>query len=149
MENTEEQLPNENLKEQSIFSEEDFSVDIYDKHIRQARNAIFACAGILLVSIIMLLATTPAGFAELWIDILFWSVFVIGFIVLGFWTKKKPYTAIVCALILYGLCIAINGFLDPMSIVKGIIFKIIIISLLVKGLSDAKAAEQMQDLKTK
>jgi type IV secretory pathway component VirB8 len=58
----------------SIFSEEDFSVDIYDKHIRQARNAIFVCAGILFVSLMILIFTIPEGYDGLWMDILFWSV---------------------------------------------------------------------------
>jgi hypothetical protein len=71
---------------------------------------------------------------------------IVGFIALGFWTKKKPYYAIIGALILYGLSIGINACLDISTLFKGIILKIIIISLLIKGLSDAKAAQEMQQL---
>ncbi len=147
MENQDQPIINEPKEETSIFSEEDFSVDIYDKHIRQARNAIFACAGILLLSLLIAAFSIPSGYDDFWIDAIFWSVFIAGFVALGFWTKKKPYFAIIGALILYGISIAINGFLDPTTIIKGILFKIIIVSLLIKGLSDAKAAQEMQKLK--
>lgn len=134
-------------EETSIFSEDDFSIGIYDRHIRRARNAIFACAGILLLSLIILAASLPPGYNDFWMDAIFWGVFIAGFIALGLWTKKKPYYAIIGALILYGISIAINGFLDPVTIIKGIIFKIIIIVLLIKGLSDAKAAQEMQKIR--
>ncbi len=145
MENNNQNLPEETKPEETIFTQEEFSMEGYDKHIRQARTAIFAAAGILLLNVIILSATAPYGYEYLWIDWCLWGVFIIGFILLGFWTKKKPYTAIICALILYGLLIAINAWLEPTSIIKGIIFKIIIIVALVKGLSDAKQAQQMQD----
>jgi hypothetical protein len=116
-------MQNTNTEPTSIFSEEDFSVDIYDKHIRQARNAIFVCAGILFVSLMILIFTIPEGYDGVWMDILFWGVFIVGFIALGFWTKKKPYYAIIGALILYGLSIGINACLDISTLFKGIILK--------------------------
>jgi hypothetical protein len=144
MENQE--LHNTNEEPTSIFSEEDFSVDIYDKHIRQARNAIFITAGLILLSVIILVFTIPEGYDYIWIDLLFYGIFIGGFIALGFWTKKKPYFAIISALILYGVFIGINAVLDIKTLFSGIILKIIIISLLVKGLSDAKGAQEMKQL---
>jgi hypothetical protein len=38
----------------SIFTEEEFSTVGYDKHIRQARNAIFWVAGLLTLNVAML-----------------------------------------------------------------------------------------------
>ncbi len=148
MENQETQpiLPSEH-EESSIFSEDDFSVGIYDKHIRQARNAIFVTAGLILLSVIILMFNLPEVYEYLWVDLLFYGTFIGGFVALGFWTKKKPYNAIIGALILYGAYIAINAYLDIKTLYSGIILKIIIISLLVKGLSDAKAAQEMQLLK--
>jgi len=66
-------------------------------------------------------------------------------VVLGFWTKKKPYYAIICALILYGIFIILNAVVDITSIYKGIIFKIAVIVFLIKGLKDAKAAQEMKE----
>jgi peptidoglycan/LPS O-acetylase OafA/YrhL len=146
MENNELQQPVIEKNEASIFAEEDLSIGIYDKHIRQARNAIFIAAGILLINVLILANSLPSGYEYAWIDLGLWGVFIAGFIFLGFWTKKKPYYAIIGALILYGLFIALNAVLDVTTIYKGIIMKIIIISLLIKGLSDAKAAQELQGI---
>ncbi len=145
MEITPTPVPENEQNETSIFSAEDFDVDIYDKHIRQARNAIFATAGVLTLNLIILMATYPKKLVDyIWIDITLWGVFIFAFIALGFWTKKKPFYAIITALILYGVFILINALLDVSSLYRGIIFKIVVISYLIKSLSDAREAQQMQ-----
>ena len=145
-------MENNNLSEQSpekntdtIFTEEEFSMRGYDKHIRQARNAIFAVAIILTLSVIFIIITSPASYEYWWIDTLSWCIFIALFVALGFWTKKKPYYAIISALILYGLFIGLNAYLDPSTIIKGILIKIAIIVYLIKGLGDAKEAQQMKE----
>jgi len=145
-------MENNNLPEQSqenntqtIFSGEEFSMQGYDKHIRQARNAIWIAAGVLLLNLLYLAATIPDGYEYLWIDMLIWGAFVAGFVVLGIWSKKKPYTAIVCALILYSVFIIFNAVLDLTTLYKGIILKVVIIVLLAKGISDAREAQRMQE----
>ena len=111
---------------------------------RQEIPSFFA-AGVLLLSVIIVCFTVPAGYEYLWIDLTIYGLFIAGFVALGFWTKKRPYYAIICALILYGLLIALTAYVDISSIFKAIIFKIIIIVYLIKGLSDAKEAQYMQD----
>lgn len=145
-------MENNNLAEQSpekntdtIFTEEEFSMRGYDKHIRQARNAIFIAAGVLLLNVIILAATVPYSYEYLWLDFVIWGAFIAGFIVLGIWTKKKPYSAIVGALILYAVFIILNAAIDITTVYKGIILKIVIIVLLVKGVNDAREAQRMQD----
>ena len=137
--------PSTEQETRSIFSEHDFSIEGYNKNIRQARNTIFVAAGLILVSLIMLLATLPEDYEYMWIDITIWSVFIIGFVLLGLWTKKKPYTAIVSALILYILVVVLNAALDITTLYKGILVKIVIIGLLVKSINNAKEAQQMKD----
>ena len=129
----------------TIFTEEDFISQGYDKHIRQARNAIYAAAIFLMINVIVMVVTSPTDYQYLWIDILFWGVFIAGFILLGLWTNKKPYYAIICALILYTIFIGINAVLDTSTLIKGIIFKIGIIVYLIKGINDAKEAQEMKD----
>ncbi len=129
----------------TIFSGDEFTVQQYDKHIRQARNAIFAVAIILALSVILMVAASPGNYEYLWFDILLWSAFIAVFIGLGLWTKKKPYYAIVSALVLYGFFIAFNAYLDSSTIMKGILVKIIIIVFLIKGLRDAKEAQRLKD----
>jgi prepilin signal peptidase PulO-like enzyme (type II secretory pathway) len=128
----------------TIFSSDEFSLQGYDKHIRQARNAIFAVAVLLTINLLMLVGSAPQGYEYLWMDIALWSVFIAGFIFLGFWTKKKPYYAIVGALCLYALFMMLNAALDISTLFKGILFKIIIVVLLVKGINDAKEAQELQ-----
>ena len=131
--------------DETIFTADQFSLEGYDKHIRQARNAIFAAAGILLLSVIIMVGTAPAGYDYLMVDVAIWGAFIVAFVVLAFWTKKKPYTAIICALVLYIILIILNAIIDPTSIIKGIIFKIFVFGALFKGLKDAKEAQQMRE----
>ena len=141
---TPEAQPTKN--EESIFSGEEFNTAGYDKHIRQARNALYIAAGILVINLVILIYGYNELYVEyIWIDVVIWSLFIAGFILLGLWTKKKPYYAIIGGLILYGLFIALNAFIDITTLYKGIFMKIIIIGLLVKGINDAKAAQEMKE----
>jgi hypothetical protein len=135
---------NENNKE-TIFTSEDFSLQGYDKHIRQARNAIFATAGIIFINLLILLYQNPGGYEYVWLDLLIWLAFIASFIVLGFWTKKKPYNAIISALVLYAIFIGLNAIIDVHTLYKGLLFKIFVIVYLIKGMGDAKEAQQMQE----
>ncbi len=133
-------------KTESIFSEEDFSNQGYDKHIKQARNAIFAVAILITISVLFLAFNNSDYNEYIWLDVLIYGVFVAGFVFLGLWTKKKPYYAIVGALILYALFIALNAALDITTLYKGIILKIIVVVLLVKGINDAKETQERKEM---
>ena len=63
---------------------------------------------------------------------------------LAFWTKKKPYAALLTALIIYGSLLLGDAILDPSTIYKGIILKIAIIVSLISGLRNAKEAEDLK-----
>lgn len=146
MENNDTPQSDLEKKESSIFAEEDLSIGIYDKHIRQARNAIFAAAALILLSIIISVAQTHNTIEEVWLTIVLWGLFVAAFVGLGFWTKRKPYYAIVTALILYAAFIILNAVIDIRTLFSGIIIKIIIIALLAKGINDAKSAQELQGI---
>jgi len=145
-------MENDNLPEiktenntETIFNEQEFSMEGYDKHIRQARNALFIAAGILLLNAIILFSNYPVDLEIMWLDYLIWVVYIGGFIALGFWTKKKPYYAIIGGLILMGIFILINAIIDPKTIIGGILYKIAVIVFLIKGLGDAKEAQQIKE----
>lgn len=144
MENNKDQQPNETDNTSSIFTENEFSVEGYDKHIRQARNAIFWVAGLLTFNVAVLFIGADDIYEYMWVDLLVYGLFIAGFIFLGFFTKKKPYTAIIIAIILYTLFILLNAVIEPMTIFKGILFKIITYVFLIKGINDAKEAQEMQ-----
>jgi hypothetical protein len=59
------------------------------------------------------------------------------YLALAFWSDKKPFIALLSGLLLYLTLIIISAVFDPISLVKGFIWKIIIISYLGKGLYSA------------
>ncbi len=130
---------------ETIFNEQEFSMEGYDKHIRQARNTLFIAAAILLLNAIILFSKYPFDIEIMWLDYLLWTGYIGGCIALAFWTKKKPYYAIVGGLILMGIFIIVNAIIDPSTIFGGIVFKIAVIVFLIKGLGNAKDAQQMQE----
>ena len=138
------EINNENNTE-TIFSDQEFSMEGYDKHIRQARNTLFVAAGILLLNAIILFSKYPFDIEIMWLDYLLWTGYIGGCIVLAFWTKKKPYFAIIGGLILIGVFIVVNAIIEPTTIFSGLIFKIAIIVFLIKGLGNAKDAQQMKE----
>ena len=132
--------------DESIFTDDDFAVDIYNKRIKNAKIAILGCAIWVLFNLIVV-AVQNSNSEFIWIDIILWTVFIVGFILLWLWAKYKPYSAIIGTLILLGCYIAINAAFNISTLWGGIILKIIIISTLVAGLSDAKDAQERMALK--
>ncbi len=145
MENDSQEELNAEKNTKTIFNEQEFSMEGYDKHIRQARNILFVAAGILVLNAIILFSNYPFDIEVMWLDYLIWTVYIGGFIALGFWTKRKPYYAIIGGLILLGIFILVNAIIEPSSIIGGIIFKIAVVVFLIKGLADAKEAQQMKE----
>jgi hypothetical protein len=127
---------------ESIFTENEFSMEGYDKNIRQARNTLFFLAGLQLLLGIYLLFNSSSNAG--WISFVITALVAIIFLGLGFWTKQKPYNAIIFALIIYILLWAGDCILDATYIYKGILVKIIVIVYLAKGLKDAKEAQNMK-----
>lgn len=144
----EDNKPNEITPEsnaETIFTPEEFSMEGYDKHIRQARNACFIGAGLLLINALLLFSKYPFDIEIFWLDYLLWTIYIGGFIACGFWTKGKPYYAIIGGMIILALFIIINAIIEPTTIISGLLFKIGIAVVLIKGLQDAKQAQQMKD----
>lgn len=149
MENSNIDKQREDQNQETIFSADEFSLQGYDKHIRQARNAIFAVAILLALNLIFLGFTIPEEYEYFWIDMLLWGLFIAGFVALGLWTKKKPYSAIIAAISLYIIFIILNAVLDISTLYKGLLFKIIVFVFLAKGINDAKEAQELQKTFTK
>ena len=117
--------------------------------VKKARNALFWAGG--LIAFWELFAMYRAGFGFEPLDVTL--ALIIGgiFVALAFWTKKKPYTAVVCGLIWF-ICIILltvitNGIAEGSSgvfkaIVSGIIIKVIILVNLIRPLGEAKALQE-------
>ena len=132
---------------ESIFTEEEFSMEGYDKNIRQARNTLFFLAGLQFLLGIYFLFTSSANAG--WTSFAITTLVAIIFLGLGFWTRHKPYNAIIFALIIYILLWAGDCMVDSIYIYKGILVKIIVIVYLAKGLKDAREAQNMKTIMDK
>lgn len=115
----------------------------YDKHIRNARILLFVIAGLSLLALIYVLPL-DGSFEKIFM--LIWVLAFAGaFVALGFWTKKKPYTALLVALILFIVIQVLSAIADPASIMQGWVFKIIIVVMLINGLRNARESQRMME----
>lgn len=112
------------------------NIDAEEK-INSARNTLFVMAGVVMLY----------GFYHFFVNADS-ATLIVNFIVcciyilLGFWTKEKPMIALLLGLLLYVTMIIISGILEPISLVKGILWKIIIIGYLGKGIYSASSIKK-------
>ena len=125
-----------------VLEEEDLSMEGYDKPVKQARNILFAIAAIQLVGIYF--ANEQYGLERIVTCILSIGLALIFFL-LGLWTKRKPYDAIITGIVVYSMLIIGNTIFEPATILQGFIFKIVIFALLITALSNAKAVQRWKD----
>lgn len=138
-----EQIPETDIQS-TIFNEEEFLNSGYDKHIRQARNTIFVVAAIQFIFGLVSMFAMEEVTAK-WVSFGIAAFTASIFVVLALWTKKKPYTAILVALVIYCLLIIVDVIFQPLSIFKGVIIKVLVIIYLAKGLNNAKEVHQTKN----
>jgi hypothetical protein len=129
-------------QEESIFEASDFSTRRYEKKIRNARIILFiiACAHVLAI-----FTTLKMPEPEIWFAMGIDAVVALVFFALAFWTKQKPYTALLTAIIVYVSLIVIGGIVDPSTQYKGLFIKIIFIVMLIQGIRDGKQAQDLKE----
>jgi energy-converting hydrogenase Eha subunit B len=66
------------------------------------------------------------------------------FVALGLWTKHKPFMALLIALSVYVGIYLTSAILEPTTFVSGLLIKIVVVALLVRGMRNAKAAEELK-----
>jgi hypothetical protein len=121
----------------------------YEAGVRKARRALFWAGGLIFFGEMISLYQQDIEVHPLLIA---FAVLEAGvFIALGFWTKKKPYTAVVCGLIAFIGIIIISAIFNGLAegsagvleaIFGGIIVKVVILVNLILPLKDAKALQQ-------
>jgi hypothetical protein len=117
----------------------------HETGIKKARNALFITAGLVLLGEVISMSMTGVEITPLVIGII--AVEVGVFVGLAFWTKTKPYAAILTGLIrfiLLWVAAAVVNDDGGQSIYKGIIVKAIIIYTLVSALKPAKEWENLK-----
>ncbi|NOT52538.1 MAG: hypothetical protein HOP10_14810 [Chitinophagaceae bacterium] len=119
----------------------------HETGIRKARNALFITAGLFLVWEAIAIGRAGIPLSLLPPSYIAIVVAEIGsFIALAFWTKTRPYTAIVAGIILFVLLWVLAVLLSEdktKAITGGIIVRIIILVNLISALKPAKAWEDL------
>ncbi|CAM1362024.1 conserved membrane hypothetical protein [Tenacibaculum sediminilitoris] len=100
--------------------------------IKSARNTLFVLCGIMIVYGFIYYFSTKS---ILDLGVNFFVALI--YLALAFWSEKKPFIALLSGLLLYLTLIIISAIIDPTSIVKGILWKFLIISYIGKGLYSA------------
>ncbi|TDQ06853.1 hypothetical protein [Pedobacter metabolipauper] len=71
-------------------------------------------------------------------------IIICAFSGLAIWGKRKPTTAMISGLSLYLILIILSAIVDPLSILSGIIIKVIIIGYLIKGIKAVVEADKLK-----
>lgn len=130
-----------NLKELEIIG--------YENTVKKARNALFWAGGLIFAWEMIAMFREGLGFEP----IVFAFAFVIGgiFVALAFWTKKKPFTALIIGLVAFiaynAFVVYVNGVAEgstgvAKALFSGIIVKVFILIYLIMPLKDAKALQE-------
>ncbi|HEX4958491.1 MAG TPA: hypothetical protein VFV46_09965 [Lacibacter sp.] len=129
--------------EATIFNDL-ITTDEHEKKFKTARVWLYVLAGFQFVMGIIeyareegMIAWFAAG-----ID---WFI-ALCFFLLAIWSKKKPATAFLTSLIFYGCILTVLALIEPASILKGIIFKVLIIIALYKAYTMAKEYEELKSI---
>ena len=115
----------------------------YETGVRKARTALFVTAAILFISemITASLSNIPITPTLIIIAVVEAGIFV----ALGFWTKTRPYAAILTGLVLFiGLWVLAIVVAGTSGAIGGIVIRIIIISYLISAIKPAKAWEELK-----
>lgn len=134
--------PEESLLE-DLFDEPPF-IDTYRKAINRARITLFALAGLQVLSVAyyFLLDYSIESIAFLMIYALVIAAIFTG---LAFWTKKKPFTAIVVGLVLYTVLLIYSIIFYSYNWWSGILIRIFVYIMLISALKGAKQVQAWQD----
>ncbi len=113
----------------------------YENGIKKARTTLFVTAALVFAGELI-----AAGIAGIELTPLLIGIALIEagiFVALGFWTKTKPYAAIVTGLIIFILMwVAAIATTGGKAAYSGIVVRIIIIGYLIRAMKPAKAWEE-------
>lgn len=100
------------------------------KRIKSGRNVLFVLSAMIFL-IGIFAAYMANGDLSIFVENTILALIYLG---LGIWSSKKPFISLLLALLLFLTTTLINAIIDPSTLVRGIIFKIIIIAFLGKAL---------------
>lgn len=113
------------------------NIDAVDK-IQSARNTLFILSGV--IALFGFVGYSSHGdVIALGVDL----ILAIIYLTLAFWSEKNPMMALLLALLLYITTVSIIAIIEPATLIQGIIWKILIISYLGKGMYSASQVKQI------
>jgi hypothetical protein len=114
-----------------------------NKKIRSATTTLYVLAGLSFVSGIVIYSINKEEIRANF-NLIIFMVMAVLYVGLAIWCKNKPVAAIISGLVLYIGFQIILAFDDPMNLVRGIIWKILIIVYLLKGMKSAFDAQKIR-----
>lgn len=127
--------------EESIFNDVDLDMRLYEKHIRRARIMLFIIAALQLIPIFTFDDSDPLVYQ---ISVGLQIFIALAFAGMAFWTKYKPYAALITAMVFYVAIVLTAAIFEPSTLIQGALIKVIIIVLLARGIDNAKDARDMK-----
>ncbi|WGD36119.1 zinc ribbon domain-containing protein [Olleya sp. YS] len=104
------------------------------RKIKSARNILYVIAGfIMLFGIFMYFK--DGDFPVLVVNIVIGGIYIF----LGSWSEQRPLVALLLGLLLYLTTVVISAIAEPATLVSGIIWKVLIIAYLGKGIYSASS----------
>lgn len=122
---------------------EEIDMFAYNKTLRQAGNTLYYLSGVFVFSAILYFFMHKDE-AEVAAVVVTNVVMAIIFLVLGAYSRRKPLACLISGLSLYIIVQVLNAIVEPMTIVQGIIIKIIIIGYMIKGIKSASEIEKIR-----
>jgi len=129
-----------------LFKQDMRSGDLHHlaNELKKARNRLYFIAGIFVFSGFVMYATntsSPDAVTTLILNL----VIAIIFVALGGYCEKRPMLCILTGLVVFSVIVIANAIVEPTSLLKGIIFKVAAIVLLINGLKSAREVEKIRD----
>ena len=126
------------FKYKKLEREQD-KIDLEGK-VNSARSSLFVLAGLMGVFGAIMIGLNKEESVALLVQYLVMAGIFLG---LGFWSKQKPFAALLTGLIVFISMQLLLMIYDPKSVFSGIIIKVVVIIYIVKGVSSARKVEKM------
>ncbi|MFT4848517.1 MAG: hypothetical protein ACI83B_001048 [Sediminicola sp.] len=102
------------------------------KLIRKARNTLFIIAGFSFsIGLFYFFYRDDSA------TLISSSILAIIYLILGYWSQRKPLVALILALLVFLTTVVLNALLDPAVIARGLLLKAVIVFFLIRGINSA------------
>ena len=122
------------------WRQESLQVDavLAEKRVKQGRNVLFLTAMLSIASGLFL-------FKEDISYLISGIILAIVYVVLGFWSMRKPFAALLTGLVVYSILVGFDLITTPGNIGRGILLKIVVIVFLAKGISGTRELTHLRN----